>query len=112
MRHYRKHCEEPFLSYMLEGIKIVEGRVCRGEWAILEIGDIISFYNDIHEASFKITKISYAKNFGVLFDMFGEHLLPGVKNVDEAMFIYSKWFKNSSIENFGVIGISVERFGS
>ena len=43
---YRKHINEPYFSLIAVGCKTVEGRLNRDDWAKIEEGDQIDWYND------------------------------------------------------------------
>ena len=42
---YRKHVSEPWFSLICLGIKTIEGRLNQGDWADMEEGDQIDWYN-------------------------------------------------------------------
>lgn len=93
---YKKHLSEPWFSLVKLKIKSVEGRLNKGIFLNLKVGDIIEFYNDdIINRKFKvkITKIN-------TYNTFEEYLkketlkkcLPGYMKIKDGLQVYHKYY--------------------
>jgi ASC-1-like (ASCH) protein len=105
----KKHCAEPYLSQLLRGTKTIEGRVRKGDWQEIRKGDTIEFYNENRKGLFRVVDVTYACDFGALFEIFREQLLPSVESRAEAVKIYAQWFSCRDIQEYGVVGIHLEK---
>ena len=103
---WRKEVQEPYFTYLLMGIKIVEGRLNRDDWAQMETGDEIIFVSTATglEAKFKIIGIHEVSSFDRLYALFGRKLLP-----KEEPSIYRQFFTQEDEEKYGVVGVQLEK---
>ena len=102
----------PWYSLIVEEKKRVEGRLNKGIFADLKVGDLFLIHNkdDMSQCvNTKIVAIHKAKDFKELYERFGEKLLPkeGL-NFGEDDSIYLKYYKEIDIQKHGVIGIEFE----
>jgi len=94
---YEKNLSEPCFSLIKLGVKCVEGRLNRGDYANMNIGDYIVFTNN--ELGFnrkfriKIQNISYYEDFYTyLENETVDKCLPGIANMEEALMVYYKYY--------------------
>lgn len=110
---YIKHLSEPWFSLIKLGIKKVEGRLNKGDFANMKKGDIIQFVNnDNHYREFKIkiTSIHHYNNFeSYLLSESLELCLPGIDTIDEGVSIYHKYYPIDEVEKFGIIAVRFKR---
>jgi len=98
MAIYNKNLAEPWFSLILLRIKTVEGRLNKGDFANMNIGDVIIFTNNDFgfERKFEITikNISYYANFQTYLQ--GETLakcLPTIDTVENGLRVYYNYYK-------------------
>lgn len=112
MVNYRKNCSEPWFSIINLGLKPVEGRLNKGDFAKLQVGDTITFFNEdfnYREFTVKVTKLTYYKTFeAYLRKETLKKCLPGIKTIKDGLSVYYKYFTKEQEEKFGVVCISVE----
>ena len=104
----RKNCTEPYLSQLISGDKIVEGRVNKGDWANLRIGQQIYLYSNDNSGVFEVVNLHLVHNFKQLYYRFGHKLLPLVDDAETAAKIYGQWFRDELIQNHHVIGVELK----
>jgi ASC-1-like (ASCH) protein len=97
---YEKNLSEPWFSLIKLRIKKVEGRLNKGDFANMNIGDFILFTNNElgFERKFKIEikHISYYDNFQTYLENETlEKCLPGIDNIENGLNIYYKYYKKS-----------------
>lgn len=105
-KNIKKHLSEPWFTIIMLGLKTVEGRLNKGVFKELNVGDTITFYNDdviYREYKTKITKISY-------YDTFEEYLnketlndcLPGYTNIEDGLEVYYKYFTKEDERHYKI----------
>jgi ASC-1-like (ASCH) protein len=100
MSIYKKNLSEPWFSLIKLGIKDVEGRLNKGDFANMNIGDFILFTNNElgFERKFKIVikNISYYDNFQTYLENETlERCLPCIDNIEDGLNVYYKYYKKS-----------------
>lgn len=104
IKTYRKSCLEPWFTYIASCQKVIEGRLYRGDWMIMEIGDTLILYNEEgKEITTRVVGIHQRQTFQQLFEDYSKYLLP-TGNAS----IYQQWFTPRDEEIYGVVGIQVE----
>lgn len=100
---------EPWFTY-IGNKKLVEGRLNRGVFKDLKVGELFIIHSKENPAVCKntrITGIHICKDFTELYSKFGDKLLPkeclnfGEDDDD----IYLKFYSKADIEKYGVIGV-------
>ena len=100
MTIYEKNLSEPWFSLIKLGIKIVEGRLNKGEFANMKTGDIILFSNNElgfeRKFTIKIKNTTYYDNFKIYLENETlEKCLPGIDNIEDGLNVYYKYYKKS-----------------
>ena len=104
---------EPWFTLIKLGIKHVEGRLLRGDFTQLKIGDFLTFEN---------SELPFYRQFNVeivdvnIYDSFKLYLqsesldrcLPGVDNVEDGISVYYKYYTKEDEEIYRVVAITVE----
>lgn len=99
--------QEPYLSFVLNGKKNIEGRLYKGKFKDLEIGDLLLIGPD--EIKFRIERLSIYKNFMEMIEKEGlENVIPDKKTINEAVDVYYKFYKKEKEEEFGVLAIKIK----
>ena len=94
--NYKKHLSEPWFTLIKLGLKTVEGRLNKGDFGKMNIGDTITFYNEdfeYREVTVKITKINNYKTFEkYLKKETLTNCLPGFYRISDGLKVYYKYF--------------------
>lgn len=113
----------PWLDWIEQGLKKYDGRLNRGSWKNIEVGDVI-VWSDVgrNESSnpnkgkiveTKVTKLKYYPNFVEAFRDLGQKMVP-IKNIteEEVTAIYLKFFKKNDIKKYGAVAIGLKVIAS
>jgi len=107
MSIYEKNLSEPWFSLMHCGIKRVEGRLNKGDFANMNIGDFIIFTNNElgfeRKLQIKIKHISYYDNFELYLEKETLELcLPTIYNIEDGLKVYYKYYNKSDEIEYGI----------
>lgn len=99
--------QEPYLSYVFNNIKVVEGRLNKGKFKDLKTGDI--FIIGLEQKKFLIERITKYKSFREMIEQEGiNNVIPDKNNINDAELVYSKFYTKEEQEEFGVLGIKIK----
>lgn len=107
MTTYEKNLSEPWFSLIKLKMKTVEGRLNKGDFANMRVGDFIIFINN--EFGFERKFTIQIKNI-VYYDDFQTYLenetlercLPGVDNIEQGVSVYYKYYTKSDEMQYGI----------
>jgi ASC-1-like (ASCH) protein len=99
----KKHCSDPWLKYIQDGVKTYEGRLNVDPWTKVKIGDKIKFHNESREVIVQIIGKDEYIDFGDAYNVYKDKLLPEITSTDNAKTIYRQFFDDISVEKYGVI---------
>jgi ASC-1-like (ASCH) protein len=109
---YSKHLSEPWFSLINLGLKTVEGRLNKGDFSQMKIGETIEWKNDdFKERSFisKIVAKREYKSFKDYLETEGlNKCLPGIPSLEHGLSVYYKYFTKEDEEKYGIVAISIE----
>lgn len=104
---YEKNLSEPWFSLIKLGVKCVEGRLNKGDYANMNIGDYIVFTNN--ELGFnrkfriKIQNICYYDDFKTyLENETVDKCLPGINTIEEALTVYYKYYTKDDEHTYSI----------
>jgi ASC-1-like (ASCH) protein len=114
MSNYEKDLSEPWFSLIKLGIKKVEGRLHKGDFANMKVGDSILFTNNEfgfeRKCRMEIKHISYYDNFrSYLENELVERCLPGIENIEDGLNIYYKYYKKSDEIKYKIIAFTFSK---
>lgn len=97
--------QEPYFSQILVGTKTVEGRLNKGKFFELEVGDILKINNLVEYTVLE-------KNIYPSFREMIEHeslknVIPDKTTVEEALEIYHKFYSEIDELQYGVVAIKI-----
>jgi len=97
---YEKNLSEPWFSLIKLGIKKVEGRLNKGDFANMNIGDVILFINNElgfeRKFTIEIKDIACYDSFHLYLEKETlERCLPGIDNIEDGLNVYYKYYKRS-----------------
>jgi len=99
--------QEPYLSFILNGQKTVEGRLNKGKFKDLKVGDKLSIGPD--EKIFIIKKINCYDSFrNMIVDEGVKNVTPNKNTVEDAEAVYYKFYTKEQEKEFGVLAIKIE----
>ena len=107
MKTYEKHLFEPWFSLIKIGKKNVEGRINKGDFAIMEKGDIIIFQNNdfgfMRKIMVEITETRFYNSFKeyLTFENLS-NCLPSIDTIEEGEYVYYNFYKKEDEISFGV----------
>lgn len=97
----KKHLEERWLKAVKTRMKTVEGRIKKGDWEHVKVGDKIIFYGNIQDEYYSrevtVTNTKEFKTFEAMYEHYEERLLPGCSDLSEAKRIYQKIYGDADI---------------
>lgn len=103
------HCDDPWFSYIRQGVKPVEGRKKTHTYKRIKAGDQINFSNGKESFVAAVTEIrEYATLEEYLNDVTLEKALPGITSLEEALQIYYQWTTEEKIRQYGFLGIFIK----
>ncbi|MBA3958287.1 MAG: ASCH domain-containing protein [Parachlamydiaceae bacterium] len=109
MTTFNIHCDDPWFSYIRQGIKPVEGRKKTHTYQRIQVGDKINFSNGQESFLADVTEIrEYQSIEEYLEDVTLEKALPGTKTMEEGLQIYYQWSPEEKIRQYGFLGIFVK----
>jgi ASC-1-like (ASCH) protein len=100
--------ETPWLNWIESGIKTYEGRLRKGVWTQMKIGDTIIFECN-KKVETVITDLKYFDDFKKAHDTLKNNLVP-IENctTDQVEKLYLQYFSKDDIKKYGVIAIGVK----
>ncbi len=100
--------QEPYLSYLLQGVKTIEGRLNKGKFKKVKIGDVLKLKTG--EASFKVLDKKFYPDFKTMLEKEGvKNVLPDKKSVEEGIKIYYHFYTKKQEQKFGVLAFKLKR---
>lgn len=112
---YYKNVKQPYFDQIREGLKTHEGRLNKGDFAKLKIGDFIVWENEKEKCKTKITELLHYKSFvGAITDIGLDKVLPTQykekKTIEEAVKnVYRKFYSEEDEKTYGAIMVGVEK---
>ena len=108
---YIKGLSEPWFTLIKKGYKTCEGRLNKGDFAKMEVDDIIEFRNNNRAFQVVITNI---KQYDSFYDMIKKERLKNVlpdksiKTILEGVKIYRQFYTEEDEKKYGVIAINIK----
>jgi ASC-1-like (ASCH) protein len=92
-----KQVEEPWFSLIKLRLKTVEGRLNKGDFAKMNVKDLITFTNNQlgfeRRIMMEIKKIEYYDNFQTYLETETlEKCLPGIHTIEDGLKVYYKYY--------------------
>jgi len=107
-----KNISEPWFSLIKVGLKTVEGRLNKGDFALLNKGDSIKIVNTDTDFGFmrdyeiKITSIHKYNSFKEYLEKEKlEKCLPGIDTIEDGIKVYYKYYSKEDEDKYKIIAI-------
>ena len=105
--HYSFLVQEPYRSLILSGQKTVEGRLKKGKFASLQVGDFLELEES--GAIFEVKRLTCYPSFYAMLRTEGlEKVLPNIADLEQGEAIYYQFFSPEQEKEFGVLAIEVK----
>lgn len=99
--------QEPYAAQILSGRKTVEGRLNRGKFATVQVGDRV-LIND--QAEFTITAKHQYPGFREMLEHEGvARVIPDAADLEAAVQAYYQFYTPEEEREFGVVGLELTR---
>ena len=111
MTAYRKHLSEPWFTLVGLGLKTVEGRLDKGQFATMQPGTVITWYNDNLEFRTVVTRVAKYGSFGEYLRKEGLRKCSpafGVGTVAQGVEVYRQFFSAADERKHGVLALELE----
>ena len=114
---YEIHVSEPWFSLLKSGKKKAEGRLNKGIFEKLNIGDIVVWFtmnketNEKMEFSSEIIDKQRYNTFREMLENEGlENVLPdkNVESIEDGVSVYRRWYNEDMEKKFGVLAIKIK----
>ena len=105
-----KNISEPWFSLIKDGLKTVEGRLNKGDFASLIKGDCIKVVNNdlgfMRNYTIKITSIHKYTSFKEYLEKEKlEKCLPGIDTIEDGVKVYYKYYSKEDEEKYKIVAI-------
>ena len=102
-------CDEPWFTFIRQGVKPVEGRKNSPKYQKIQVGDFIEFSNGKESFLSVVTEIrSFVSLEDYLRDVTLSKALPSVSSFEDALHIYHQWSTPEEIQKHGFLGIFIQ----
>lgn len=99
--------QEPYYSLILQGKKTIEGRLNKGKFATIQVGDILEL--EPEKIKFIVDEKTIYKNFRAMLRKEGIiNVVPDKNNLDEATDVYYQFYTKKQEREFGVVAIKIK----
>jgi ASC-1-like (ASCH) protein len=109
---YIEHVSEPWFTLISLGLKKVEGRLSKGRFVDMQIGDIIKWTNDDFMSRSVLTKIIRKTKYNSFVEYLEaeglDNALPGMPTIEHGLSVYYKYFTKEAESQHGVMAIELE----
>ena len=100
--------QEPYKSQILSGQKTVEGRLNKGKFWALKIGDYLQFEESWEKL--KVVNLTSYTSFQSMLENEGlKHVLPDIKTIEQGIAVYRKFYTPEQEMEFWVLAIEMKK---
>ena len=100
--------QEPYKSQILSGQKTVEGRLNKGKFWALKIGDYLQFEKSWEKL--KVVNLTSYTSFQSMLENEGlKHVLPDIKTIEQGIAVYRKFYTPEQEMEFWVLAIEMKK---
>ena len=103
------HVNRIWFEFIREGKKTIEGRLNKGKFKDMKIGDIISFVNDANKVKVQIinkTKYNTFKEYLVMEGL--KNTLPNIKTIKDGLDVYYSYYTKNQEREHKIVAIEIK----
>jgi ASC-1-like (ASCH) protein len=101
--------QNPWFTLIREGRKTIEGRLNKGKFAQLKVGQIVMWENAGQKVKTKLVRIEKYQSFSDMLVNEGlRHTLPGKKTLKDGIDVYRGFYSEEKEIEYGVLAIEVK----
>jgi len=108
---YSEHLSEPWFSLISLGLKTVEGRLNKGRFQEMQVGNVVEWHNEDFKERKILTKIISKSEYSTFTEYLEseglEKCLPGMPSLDHGLSVYYKYFTKEKETEFGIVAIRI-----
>lgn len=115
MMIYKKHLSEPWFTLIQQKKKTSEGRLNKGDFHDMNVGDIIEFTNSdtgkLRKYKVKITSKHRYKSFrNMITREYLKNVLPdpSIETIKQGVDVYYKFYNTKDEKKYGIIAIRIK----
>jgi ASC-1-like (ASCH) protein len=109
MKKIEFNVQEPYLSFIKSGQKTIEGRLNKGKFGSLEVGDILVLSSGSNLQFEVIGKREY-KTFQEMIISEGiERVIPDKTSIEDAVDVYYRFYTPKQEQEFGVLAVEIKQ---
>ncbi len=100
--------QEPWFSHIKSGSKTIEGRLNKGRFESMKVGDLIKFQNNSFQDGSFFRQISEIYKYKTFAEYLGKHLaqaLPGIKSIEDGVAIYRAFYSEEDEKKYGILAV-------
>ncbi len=102
------NAQEPYKTFMLKGIKRIEGRLNKGKFALINVGDILIL--EPEKNKFKIQRKRIYSSFREMIKKEGiKNIIPDKNKINDAVNVYYEFYTKEQEKKFGVVAIQIKK---
>lgn len=114
MAYHKISVSEPWWTHINNGDKVIEGRLNKGIFSQLNVGDTVKwFIKDNENTHSVLTKIEQIKKYNTFEEMLEKSTLkktlPGIKKMSDGIQIYRQFYSPEKEKQFGVLAIKIKK---
>jgi len=101
----------PWFKYIADGFKKIEGRLNKGTFSNMKVGDMLTINNTdkTQQIIAKIVDISKYNSFESYLIMEGlKRTLPGIKTIEDGVKVYRQFYNEKAEKEYGVVAIRIK----
>ena len=107
MTKIKINMQEPYKTFVLKGIKTVEGRLNKGKFARIKVGDVLEIKTE--DIKFYVIEKNVYSSFREMLEVEGiENVIPDKDNIDDAVNVYYKFYTKAQEKKFKVVAIKLQ----
>ena len=101
--------QNPWFTLIKQGRKTIEGRLNKGQFAQLKVGQIVMWENAGQTVKTKLVRIEKYDTFSDMLANEGlRHVLPDITTIKDGVDVYRQFYTESKESEHGVLAIQVE----
>jgi ASC-1-like (ASCH) protein len=111
---FEKSLKQNWFDLIKSGLKTVEGRLNKGDFANIKPGDLIHFYSnkDTNKSDLVKTLVVSIKEYNTFREMITKerlkYVLPGIKTINDGVLIYDSIYPKEIQQNYKVLAIRLK----